>query len=46
VTTETVAVERVSFGKQDVTEQQTVRDDVRKERIEVELPDDSGETAH
>jgi uncharacterized protein (TIGR02271 family) len=40
VTTETVPVERVRLGKQTVTEQQTVSGEVRKERIELDLPDD------
>jgi len=40
VSVETVPVERVRLGKQTVTERQTVSGEVRKERIEVELPDD------
>jgi uncharacterized protein (TIGR02271 family) len=44
VTTETVPVERVRFGKQTVTEQQTVSGEVRKEHIDLDLPGGSGET--
>jgi uncharacterized protein (TIGR02271 family) len=40
VTTETVPVERVRLGKQGVTEQRTVSGEVRKERIELDLPND------
>jgi uncharacterized protein (TIGR02271 family) len=36
---ETVPVERVSLGKQTVTDEQTVAEDVSKERIEADLPD-------
>jgi uncharacterized protein (TIGR02271 family) len=36
---ETVPVERVSLGKQTVTDEQTVSEDVSKERIEADLPD-------
>ena len=39
VTTEAVAVERVRLDKQTVTEQETVRGDVRKERIELDGTD-------
>jgi uncharacterized protein (TIGR02271 family) len=42
VNTETVPVERVHLGKQTVTDEQTVGGDVRKERIEADLPDDQG----
>ena len=42
VETETVAVERVRLGKETVTEQQTVGGEVRKERIEADLPDAEG----
>jgi uncharacterized protein (TIGR02271 family) len=38
VGTETVPVERVRLGKQTVTEQQTVGAEVRKERVEADLP--------
>ncbi len=38
VTTETVPVERVRLGKQTVTEEQTLTGEVRKERIETDLP--------
>ena len=38
VETEAVPVERVRLGKETVTEQQTVGGDVRKERIEKDLP--------
>jgi len=40
--TETVPVERVRLGKETVTEQQTVGGEVRKERIEADLPDEDG----
>jgi len=40
VTTETVPVERVRLGKRTVTEEQTVGGEVRKEQIELDLPDD------
>jgi uncharacterized protein (TIGR02271 family) len=40
VSTETVPVERVRIGKETVTEQQTVAGEVRKERIEADLPDE------
>jgi uncharacterized protein (TIGR02271 family) len=39
---ETVPVERVRLGKQTVTDQQTVGGDVRKERIDADLPDEDG----
>ncbi|WP_229070212.1 PRC and DUF2382 domain-containing protein [Actinoplanes sp. DH11] len=42
VNTETVPVERVKLGKETVTEQQTVGGEVRKERIEADLPDENG----
>lgn len=42
VNTETVPVERVKLGKETVTEQQTVGAEVRKERIEADLPDEDG----
>ena len=42
VDTETVPVERVRLGKETVTEQQTVGGTVRKERIEAELPGETG----
>ena len=42
VETETVPVERVRLGKETVTEQQTVGGEVRKERIEADLPDAEG----
>jgi uncharacterized protein (TIGR02271 family) len=42
VDTETVPVERVRLGKETVTEQQNVGGDVRKERIEADLPDEDG----
>ncbi|BCJ46861.1 hypothetical protein GCM10010168_36170 [Actinoplanes ianthinogenes] len=38
VNTETVPVERVHLGKETVTEEQTVGGEVRKERIEADLP--------
>jgi uncharacterized protein (TIGR02271 family) len=38
VDTETVPVERVRLGKETVTDEQTVGGDVRKERIEADLP--------
>lgn len=37
---ETVPVERVSLGKQTVTDNETVAGDVSKEQIEADLPDD------
>jgi uncharacterized protein (TIGR02271 family) len=40
VDTETVPVERVRLGKETVTEEQTVGGEVRKERIEADLPDE------
>ncbi|GIF16066.1 DUF2382 domain-containing protein [Actinoplanes teichomyceticus] len=40
VSTETVPVERVRLGKETVTEEQTVGGEVRKERIEADLPDE------
>ncbi|MEV8506933.1 PRC and DUF2382 domain-containing protein [Actinoplanes sp. NPDC051475] len=42
VDTEAVPVERVRLGKQTVTEQQTVGGEVRKERIEADVPDEQG----
>ncbi|GIF03835.1 DUF2382 domain-containing protein [Actinoplanes siamensis] len=42
VQTETVPVERVRLGKETVTEEQTVSGDVRKERIEADLPGEEG----
>jgi uncharacterized protein (TIGR02271 family) len=39
---ETVPVERVHLGKDTVTEQQNVGGEVRKERIEADLPDEDG----
>jgi stress response protein YsnF len=42
VDAEAVPVERVRLGKQTVTEQQTVAGEVRKERIEADLPDEDG----
>ncbi|GAA2888022.1 hypothetical protein Acy02nite_81850 [Actinoplanes cyaneus] len=42
VDTEAVPVERVRLGKESVTEQQTVGGEVRKERIEADLPDEDG----
>jgi uncharacterized protein (TIGR02271 family) len=42
VDTETVPVERVRLGKETVTDQQTVGGDVRKERVEADLPDEDG----
>ncbi|GIF43961.1 PRC and DUF2382 domain-containing protein [Actinoplanes xinjiangensis] len=45
VNTETVPVERVRLGKETVTEQQTVGGQVRKERIEADLPDEDGRRA-
>lgn len=39
VTTEIVAVERVRLNKMVETEQQTISGEVRKERIDVEMPD-------
>ncbi|MFD1364462.1 DUF2382 domain-containing protein [Actinoplanes sichuanensis] len=42
VNTETVAVERVRLGKETVTEQQSVGGEVRKERIEADLPGEDG----
>ena len=44
VTTEAVPVERVRLEKEAVTTQETVRGDVRKERIEADLPDEGGRT--
>ena len=42
VETEAVPVERVSLGKETVTEQQQVDAEVRKERVEADLPDEKG----
>ncbi|WP_433300351.1 DUF2382 domain-containing protein [Actinoplanes sp. CA-030573] len=42
VETETVPVERVRLGKETVTDQETVGGEVRKERIEADLPDEDG----
>jgi uncharacterized protein (TIGR02271 family) len=42
VETEAVPVERVRLGKETVTDQETVGGEVRKERIEADLPDDRG----
>jgi uncharacterized protein (TIGR02271 family) len=42
VDTETVPVERVRLGKETVTDEQTVGGEVRKERIEADLPDEQG----
>ncbi|GAA4603247.1 uncharacterized protein (TIGR02271 family) [Actinoplanes octamycinicus] len=42
VNTETVPVERVRLGKETVTEEQTVGGEVRKERIEADLPGEEG----
>ncbi|WP_229070291.1 DUF2382 domain-containing protein [Actinoplanes sp. DH11] len=42
VDTEAVPVERVRLGTETVTEQQTVGGEVRKERIEADLPDEDG----
>jgi uncharacterized protein (TIGR02271 family) len=42
VGTETVPVERVRLGKETVTGQQTVGGEVRKERVEADLPDEDG----
>ncbi|MGK5680214.1 DUF2382 domain-containing protein [Actinoplanes sp. URMC 104] len=44
VDTETVPVERVRLGKETVTEQQTVAGEVRKEKIEADLPDEGRRT--
>ncbi|GIF15299.1 DUF2382 domain-containing protein [Actinoplanes teichomyceticus] len=44
VTTEAVPVERVRLSKEAVTEQQTVAGEVRKERIEADLPDETRRT--
>lgn len=40
---ETVPVERVRLGKETVTDQQQVSEQVRKEQIEAEVPDDDAE---
>jgi uncharacterized protein (TIGR02271 family) len=40
VNKETVPVERIRLSKETVTEQQTVRGEVRKEHIEVDIPDE------
>jgi len=42
VATEAVPVERVRLGKETVTEQQTVGGEVRKERIEADVPGEDG----
>jgi uncharacterized protein (TIGR02271 family) len=42
VGTETVPVERVRLGKESVTEEETVSGEVRKERIEADLPHEQG----
>ena len=42
VETEAVPVERVRLGKETVREEQTVGGEVRKERIEADLPDEDG----
>jgi uncharacterized protein (TIGR02271 family) len=42
VETEAVPVERVRLGKETVTDQQTVGGEVRKERVEADLPDEDG----
>ncbi|MFF8833223.1 DUF2382 domain-containing protein [Streptomyces sp. NPDC015131] len=44
VETETTPVERVRLRTDEVTEEQTVRGEVRKERIEADLPDDERDT--
>jgi uncharacterized protein (TIGR02271 family) len=45
VETEAVPVERVRLGKETVTDQQTVGGEVRKERVEADLPDEDGRRA-
>ena len=42
VQTETVPVERVRLGKETVTEEQRIDAEVRKERIEADVPDEDG----
>ncbi|WP_328473134.1 PRC and DUF2382 domain-containing protein [Actinoplanes sp. NBC_00393] len=42
VDTETVPVERVRLGKESVTDEETVSAEVRKERIEADLPHEQG----
>ena len=42
VETESVPVERVRLGKERVTEQRTVGGEVRKERVEADLPGEDG----
>ena len=42
VGTETVPVERVRLGKETVRDEETVTGEVRKERIEADLPDEEG----
>jgi uncharacterized protein (TIGR02271 family) len=42
VGTETVPVERVRLGKETVRDEETVTGEVRKERIEADLPDEQG----
>ena len=42
VDTETVPVERVRLGKERVTDEETVSGEVRKERIEADLPHEEG----
>jgi uncharacterized protein (TIGR02271 family) len=42
VQTETVPVERVHLGKETVTDERTVTGEVRKERIEADLPGEKG----
>ncbi|WIM99257.1 PRC and DUF2382 domain-containing protein [Actinoplanes oblitus] len=42
VNTETVPVERVRLGKEEITEDRTVGGEVRKERIEADLPGEEG----
>ncbi|GAA4946727.1 DUF2382 domain-containing protein [Actinoplanes utahensis] len=42
VNTETVPVERVRLGKETITDEETVSSEVRKERIEADLPGERG----
>ena len=42
VETETVPVERVRLGKETRTDEETVSGEVRKERIEADLPGEQG----
>lgn len=42
VNTETVPVERVRLGKEKITDEETVSGEVRKERIEADLPGERG----